>query len=85
MTEQYKEPIYYDMSTVPEAAPRDLALLRRMVPVRFNVLELQRRFRCVHCGDLVWPEDGGADLLPFGCSDCWARAAAVLRAEGVAI
>lgn len=35
-------------------------------------------FRCVHCGSMTDVADGGADLLPFGCSGCWAKAHAAL-------
>lgn len=83
--------IHYAVSGFPEEfRPAVVRVLRSTVPVKFSPMayKLQRDdeypdFRCVHCGGRTRHEDGGADLLPEGCSKCWVKADEALDAAGL--
>ncbi len=72
----------YDVSELPaDKRERALTTLRTVVPTRFAVREAPDggSFRCVHCGKDTDAKDGGSDLLPYGCSECWCKATQALQ------
>ena len=83
----------FDGRIDPDLQKEARAVLRRTVPVTCARKEPTAKalargaegtvFRCIHCGQETSYVDGGADLLPFGCSKCWCKAKDALAEAGI--